>query len=202
MAATERVPRDLLNHWRTLIYHRPADVLRRLRVVENRLADAQMAPMVRRLRTGKLKKERESRDAALFTYLVGRALDQDMQYAPDESADYDFVVTWHMDEQQHYCPVQLKELVPADLNPTATLDDLLHGLRKYSGASKTVLAIRLNRRGSIDLASLKLPPIPFAELWFFWSGAPSTNVWYLLGDALGRPRPWSFPYPTGAASDA
>ena len=183
-----------INHWRTLDYHDPAHVLRRLRAVENRLA-GDLAPMVRRLRTKEFKKERESRDAALFTYLVGRAHGVEMRYAREEAADYDFVVTWRADGQLHFCPVQLKELIPADLNPEATLDGLLRGLHHYA-ASKTVLAVRLNRRGVIDLAALKLPPIPFAELWLFWAGPLETGKWYLHGDALGNLGQWEFDYPT------
>jgi len=172
-------------------------VLRRLRVVENQMAyaDERLGPMVRRLRTREYKKEREWRDAAMFTYLVSLVHGVEMRYLTEEAADHDFVVTWHADQHQHFCPVQLKELVPEDLNATATLDDLLHGLRKYGGTTKTVLAIKLNRRGSIELGALKVPPIPFAELWFFWAGEPSTNEWFLWGDALTRPRPWTFPYP-------
>jgi len=193
-----RVERDTLNRWRALTPHDPAQVLRRLRAVENEMAyaDERLGPMVRRLRTREYKKEREWRDAALFTYLVGLAQGVDARYLTEEATDYDFVVTWRGEQVQHFCPVQLKELVPEDLNAKATLDDLLHGLKKYGGATRTVLAIKLNRRGRIQLGGLKLPPITFAELWFFWAGAPSTNELFLWGDALTRPRPWSFPYPT------
>src|SRR5437870_13468265 len=102
--------------------------------MENWLADERMAPMVRRLRTPGLRKQRESRDAAIFTYLVGRALSVEMFFAREEAADYDFVVRWRANGQLHFCPVQLKELIPADLNPVATLDGLLRGLHGYGGA--------------------------------------------------------------------
>lgn len=186
-----------VNHWRTLRHHDPAHVLRRLRAAERALADAlrDADDKVRRLRTTELNKYREWRDAALFTYGMGLALNARVGYATEATGDYDFVTAWTRGDEAFFCPVQLKELVPADLNPGATLDGLLLKLRKYAGPTQTVLAIRLNRRGQLNLAR-GWPPVPFAQLWFFWASAPDGNEWSIYGDALGAPQQWAFDYPT------
>ncbi|MGH2611308.1 MAG: hypothetical protein ACRDHF_19690, partial [Tepidiformaceae bacterium] len=116
-----------INQWRTLTYHDPAHVLRRLRAVEQALAARlrHAEDRVRRLRTTGLKRYREWRDAALFTYGMGLALGARVGYATEATSDYDFVAAWVEGDTPHFCPVQLKELVPADLNPGATLDGLL-----------------------------------------------------------------------------
>ncbi len=184
-----------INHWRTLHYHDPAHVLRRLRASEHELATVQMDDKVRWLRTTELNQYREWRDAALFTYGMGLAMGVPMGYATEATGDYDFVAGWVEGDTAHFCPVQLKELVPEDLNRGATLYGLLLKLRKYPGPTKTVLAVRLNRRGQINL-DRDWPPVPFAQLWFFWASAPGAARWSIYGDALGTPGQWAFDYPT------
>jgi hypothetical protein len=186
--------RDQLRHWGTLTYHDPARILRDLRVLEHEIASIK-DDKVRRLRTPTLKKYREWRDAALFTYGMSVAHERPMGYATEESSDYDFVVAWIQDNQQYFCPVQLKELVPADLNPRATLQDLLGNLPNYSPGTDTVLAVRLNRRGKMDLKALTMPTIPFKQLWFFWAASPDGNRWTIYGDALKEPGQATFDYP-------
>lgn len=79
-------------------------------------------------------------------------------------------------------------------NPDATVEGLLGRLKKY-GPTRTVLAIRLNRRGQLNL-DRAWPTVPFAQLWFFWASAPDAEKWSIYGDALGTPRQWEFAYPT------
>ncbi len=193
----QRVSDINTNHWRTLYYHDPAHVLRRLRATKRELANAlrDADNKVRCFRTTELNQYREWRDAALFTYGMGLATGVPVGYATEATSDYDFVTAWVDGDTAHFCPVQLKELVPAERNPEATLDGLLLELRKYAGPTQTVLAIRLNRRGRVDLAR-EWPPVPFAQLWFFWASAPDSSEWSIYGDALGTPRQWAFDYPT------
>jgi len=186
--------REQLNHWGTLTYHDPARILRDLRALEHEVASIK-DDKVRRLRTPTLKKYREGRDGALFTYGMGVAQERPMGYATEESGDYDFVVAWIQEGQQHFCPVQLKELVPADLNPRATLEDLLANLPTYSPGTDTVLAVKLNRRGKMDLKTIRMPAIPFRQLWFFWAAAADGNRWSIYGDALKEPGESRFDYP-------
>ncbi len=186
---------DLLNHWRTLTFYDPAKILRDLKALERDLG-AIDDPTVRRLRTPGLKKYREWRDAAIFTYGMGVAQGKEMLYATEESSDYDFLVAWRQEDEHVICPVQLKELVPADLNSDATLDNLLEKLPIYSPGSETVLAVKLNRRLKISLAGMTMPPIPFKQLWFFWSATPDGSRWGIYGDALTQPGQAEFEHPT------
>lgn len=187
---------DEINLWRTLTYHDPATILRRLRTLEHELADVAMEERVRRLRTPGLKTYREARDAALFVLGMGLGKAVTMLYAPFERSDYDFVATWVEDDTQHFAPVQLKELVPADLNPRASLQDLLESLSGERPESSTVLAIKLNRRDRIDLQGLVIPRLPYSQLWMFWASSPDAGNWHLYGDALATPGYFAYQYPT------
>lgn len=187
--------RVLLNHWRTLQYHDPAEVLRRLRVLEVEFSDVEMDPKLRSLRTSGLKKYRERRDAAVFTYGMGLGKVVAMEYATEESSDYDFVAKWSEGDTQHFCPVQLKELVPEDLNPTTSLSELMAGLTNYSAKTATVLAVKLNRRSSLELPTKV--DVAFSQLWFFWASAPDSARWCTYGDVLQNPEFFAFDYPEG-----
>lgn len=187
---------DLTNHRRTLKYHDPWHILRKLRRLEVELADVQLDTKVRKLRMPTLNKYREWRDAALFTYGMRVLQSYRIVFATEAARDYDFVTAWRGKGESFYCPVQLKELVPADLNPDANLEQLLKGLAKYSGPSDTVLAVRLNRAGALDLASASFPPVPFKQDMVFLGSAPNSARWCLYGNALGTPVQVEFEYPT------
>jgi hypothetical protein len=190
------VVNDEINLWRTLTYHDPATILRRLRTLEHELADVDMEERVRRLRTPGLKTYREARDAALFVVGMGLGKGVRMLYTPFERSDYDFVATWNEGNTQHFSPVQLKELVPADLNPTASLEGLLTALKDERAKTSTVLAIKLNRRGRIQIEGLQMPKLPYSQLWLFWASSPDGNNWYLFGDMLTSPGYFAYEYPT------
>jgi hypothetical protein len=154
---------------------------------------------VRAFRTNELNKFREWRDAALFTYGVGLAQGTQVAYATEATDDYDFVTRSLEGTKVSFCPVQLKELVPANLNPTATLDGLLLGLKKY-GRTQTVLAVLLNRRGQVNLRRA-WPAVPFAQLWFFCATSPGADKWMISGDALSQVGMWEFDYPAPGEED-
>jgi hypothetical protein len=185
-----------LRAWRQLKYHDPEPVLRKLREVEFRVLDANLPPNVRHLRTNELKSLRESRDAALFTLGIAEALGTKVLLAPVEAADYDFVTAWGEGDTLHFCPVQLKEWVPEELNPTVGLPDLFASIaRSYPTSSETVVAVHVNRVGTLDVPSLEIPPLPVAELWLFGAVREDQSEWVIVGDLLGEPRQHSFRYP-------
>jgi hypothetical protein len=187
--------RQQLNHWKKLEYHDPAEILKRLRALEIELADVQMDDRVRRLRTAELKRYREWRDAALFLYGLGLAQGRKIYYATLEESDYDFVASWIEDTTQHFCPVQLKELPPADLNSRVDLEKILAGSVKDPRPTSTVLAVRLNRRGHIELKGLRVPQ-NWKQVWFFWASGPNSSNFTVYGDALNDPGQYSFDYPS------
>jgi len=164
--------------------------------LEVELADIEMDERVRRLRTSGLKQYREWRDAALFLYGLGLEQGRDIQYATLEEADYDFVARWPQDGAFHFCPVQLKELPPSDLNSKADLEQIIAGSTKDPRPTSTVLAIRLSKAGRIDLAGVRISSVPWNQVWFFWASAPNSTRWTVYGDALSNPGQFTFDYPT------
>jgi hypothetical protein len=123
-------------------------------------------------------------------------------FAPYEAEDFDAVTRWVLDGQPFYCPLQLKELPPADLNEHATLTALLDSLDRYHGSTDTVLAIRLSRKPEIDLVTLRVPAAPFAEVYVFWANAPYSASFILYGDLKQSPTAFEFAYPTSSPDAA
>ena len=185
--------RAWLNEAKKLAYRDPSVVLRELRSIELAIASSGISPQVRHLRTNDLKKVRELRHAALFCYGMSRCIEQPVYFAPIEAADYDFVATWG--EMKHFAPVQLKELVPEELNETSTVQGLVDRLTKYSSSDLTV-AIFLNRRGQFSPTELCLPRLHIAALWFVFAIAPDQSKWQLVGDFMEAPAATTFAYPS------
>ena len=185
-----------IREWRTLKYYDPARVLKALRAAELALAEVPMDPDVRALRTGRLKGEREARNAAIFSFGMSQHLGIPVFVSPTEAADYDFVTTYAFEGVQHFTPVQLKELVPADRNPTTSLPALLEKLKQLPPNTGTALALLLNREGRTDLPLEAFKGIPYDEMWLFWAASPDLSTWRIYGDVLASPRITDFPYPT------
>ena len=114
-----------INEWKKLEYFDPAEILLRLRNVEVQL---DMPDDIRALRTNSLKEFREGRDAALFSLGLSVALGTPVRFARHEASDYDFVVAAQLGDTLHLSPVQLKEWVPAELNPKQSREDILKGV--------------------------------------------------------------------------
>ncbi|MBL8998774.1 MAG: hypothetical protein JNL44_15785 [Gemmatimonadetes bacterium] len=185
-----------VNAWRRLRYLEPTRVLVALRTVEKALAGEPIDEKVARLRTANLKPERESRDAALLTCGLRARLGVPVYYAPVEDSDHDFVVRIDAATGQFFTPVQLKELVPNDLNPDASLEQLVAQLRKRHAATDTVLAIRLNRNGRTDLSPTLFEDLPYSEVWLFWAASPDAQDWRLYGNMRAAPVLTEYQYPT------
>ena len=182
--------------WQSFDYTDPAGYLRRFRAVERELTDRLRGvdPDVLALRTDELNRFRELRSAALFTYGMGLALGARIDFADEEDEDYDFMTKRVDGDTDQFCPVQLKELPPADRNAELTVEGLLGDLPTKYGPTETVLAVRLSRAGQVNL-DRDWPRVPFAQLWFFWASAPDSAEFSIYGDALETPRQWAFDYP-------
>ena len=105
-----------INAWSKLQFHDPEPVVKKLRMVQAEFVPQLTDERIRNLRTPDLKPEREARDAAIFSYGMGKALNTKVLMARKESSDYDFVTCWRLGDALNFCPVQLKELPPAELN--------------------------------------------------------------------------------------
>lgn len=176
-----------------LEYRDPADLLRRFRSIEIQFPRDLPDP-IRHLRTNELKHCREIREAALFCYGMSCRIGQSVYFSPDERADHDFVAMYVSAGVQHFLPVQLKELVPEQLNPAATIDDIVAGLGKYRSDHLTV-AVHLNRVGRFCPPAHRIPALQIAALWFYWATVPDQSEWCLFGDVLGVPQASCFAYP-------
>ena len=192
---SDRTPVNTQLHaWGRLTYRDPEPLLRDLRTLEIASASWDLNPKVHRLRTADLKTVREGRNAAIFSHGMASVAGSKVYFADSEDSDYDFVTHWLVGEERHYCPVQLKELVPNDLNPHATLTGLFEGLAKYQ-QTETVLAVLLNRPVQMALTELPPPARRFSQVWLFWGASADGRQWKLQGDVLGTPAIYDFFYP-------
>jgi hypothetical protein len=183
--------------WYGFSYYDPKGVLLKLREIEQRFAGHGIDEKIFRLRTNDLRGIREGRVAAIFSYGISTAvLGAPVRIASVEKEDFDFLVCTEKGNEVIFTPVQLKELAPADLNPTASLDTEIAKLGRYVSSSDLVVAFHLNREQRVDFSSLHIPPLPIAELWFFGALSADNSKWILHGNALHSPKTYTFGYPT------
>jgi hypothetical protein len=178
-----------------LDYRDPVPFLVQLRQFERKLALSETPEKVRAMRTNRLKEWRETREAAIFCYLMGQRTQRTIYLARGENQDYDFVASWLDQDTLNYAPVQLKELVPATLNPSLSIEGVISGLSKYVDSKNLTVAIHLNQRGRFMLSELQIPDLAIAGLWMFGAVAPDQSSWGLWGDFLTSPSESVHEYP-------
>jgi hypothetical protein len=114
--------------------------------------------------------------------------------AKSESQDYDFVASWITGDTRSFAPIQLKEVVPAERNPVASIQKTIDALQsKYVDSLGLTVAIYLNQQVHFDPSSLRIPKLKIAALWVF--GGLGDSTWGLWGDFLDQPIGTSFEYP-------
>lgn len=189
----KRPPRE----WSTYSYYDPRGVLVELRKLELALAEKPVAfdEKVLRLRTGKLRIWHERRQAAIFSYGMASVLDTSIRIAPVESEDFDCIACWTRGDEQVFTPIQIKELVPADLNPTTDLNAELQKLTKYVRSHDLVVAFHVNRRLQLDFSNIVIPQLAISQLWLFGSVSPNGSEYMIYGDVLSSPAYHTFSYP-------
>lgn len=171
----------------------PEPYLVKLREIEYDVAASNTPERIKSLRTNGLKEWREARDAALFCYGMSQRIGQTVYFARSESQDYDFVATWMVGSVQHLAPVQLKEVVPAHINPKTSLNQVLASLTKYVDSSELTVAVRINQR--LEPNTIVLPQANIAALWIFGAVTPDQSEWALWGNFLEQPAANTFRYP-------
>jgi len=179
-----------------LQYVEPRSVLVELRRIERSL-NADVPPAVRHLRTNKLKPLRELREACLFCYGWEQIDGQSLGVARAESQDYDAVASWASDQHRYFAPIQLKEVVPEQLNSTTSVQSVINGLQKYVDSENLTVVIHLNRviKG-FDPTTLVIPPLSIAALWIFGAISADQSRWAIWGNFLETLRFGEFTYPT------
>jgi hypothetical protein len=194
------MPRIRLREFQRLKFKDPKPYLIRLREIEREVAVSTLPEEVKELRTNSLKPHRELRQAALFCYGMGQRLGQTVYLAPSEQQDYDFVATWVSKVTRHwtrhYSPVQLKEVVPHDRNPSASIQGIVNELSKYADSAELTVAIHVNQNSHFDPRALRVPPLKIAALWAFGALSADQREWGLWGNLLVTPEGTPFQYPT------
>jgi hypothetical protein len=179
-----------------LEFRLPAPFLTQLRQIELHLVESELPRPVRELRTNSLKTWREAREAALFCHGLGQRLDTTVLFAREEARDHDFIAASVISGVRHVVPVQLKEVVPADLNPSASMQRVLDSLAKYTDSADLTVAIYLNQCGRFDPANVRVNPLSIGSLWIFGAISEDLSEWAIWGDFLQRPFGTRFAYPT------
>jgi hypothetical protein len=173
-----------LRSFSALKYRDPVPFLVKLRQLEVRMLEADLPDHVRALRTNKLKKWRELREAALFCYFIGQRGKTPVYLAEGESQDFDFVAVCQGSETIEYTPVQLKEVVPTNTNPDAALEPVLASLIKYTDSTDLAVVIHLNQVTHFNPKDVLIPKLTIGSLWMFGAISEDQEHWGLWGDFL------------------
>lgn len=184
---------------RKLQFRDPQSFLLYLRRVEVEIALSDSSSRVKSLRTNQLKEAREQREAALFCEGMSQRIGRAVYFASHEDQDFDFVASWAIGDSQHLAPVQLKEVVPASLNPSATIGSVIHSLEKYTDSSDLIVAIHLNQAGRFEPEALRLHHLKLASVWVFAAATADQSLWNLWGNFTeDGPYGTQFSYPAQA----
>ena len=178
-----------LNETSKLAFRDPAPFLARLRQLEPKVAISRLSANASSLRTNSLKQWKQLREAAIFCVGMGARMGRKVYLAKSESLDYDFIARWVSDDTQHFAPIQLKEVVPHEINPLASAQatiDLLPS--KYVDSKDLTIAVYLNRVTRFDPAALCVPQMEVAALWVFGGLSGGKSQWGLWGDFLDDPK--------------
>jgi hypothetical protein len=190
---------DRTREWKDLHRIDPAFFLREIRKVEAGLSP-NLDPRIRALRDRGQEHFLEARQGCLFCYGMSQKLGVTVSFIPVERQDYDGVAVWLDGDIERYCPLQLKELVPAKLNPNDTINARLAALKKYRDSADLVVAIHHTRTGRIEPNDIHIPTdVSLAGIYVFAATSADQTRWALLGDFTKDRDEWTileFDYPT------
>jgi hypothetical protein len=180
-----------------LKYRDPRVVLVDMRRAEATIAASDAPFAVKNLRTRELRPLRELREACTFCYGMTECTGQKFFVAHAEAQDYDAVATWIVGDCQSFAPIQIKEVVPHEVNPVASVQHVIEGLQKYVNSEDLTVAIHLNRIVSgFNPAEIVVPPLKIAALWMFGAIAADQSRWAIWGNFLDDLQAREFSYPS------
>jgi hypothetical protein len=188
---------DRTRSFAQLKYRDPREVLVDLRRAELTVAASDASFKVKNLRTRDLRPLRELREVCLFCHGMTECTGQKFFVAHAEAQDFDAVAMWILDDLQSFAPIQIKEVVPHEVNPSASVRDVVEGLRKYTDSHDLTVAIHLNRvvKG-FNPFELVVPSLKIAALWMFGAIAPDQSKWAIWGNFIDEVQAREFDYPT------
>lgn len=167
-----------------LSFKDPEKVLAWLRWVEESLPLEDIPEKIRMLRTREMHPFLELRQAALFCFGLSSAMSTPVSFAMHENSDYDVISSFERDGKRLFAAIQLKEVVPHELNPEASLQAGLDKLRKYADSKDLIVAFHLNRRCTLDLNEIRPPVGVVAEIWIVSATNEAMTEWALIGNIL------------------
>jgi hypothetical protein len=179
-----------------LQYRDPRAVLVDLRRADLTVAASEAPFAIKKLRTRDLRSLRELREACTFCYGMTECTGQRFLVAHAEAQDYDAVATWVVGDLQNFAPIQIKEVVPHEVNPAASVQQVVEALQKYASSEDLTVAIHLNRvvKG-FNPADILVLPLKIAALWMFGAIAPDESRWAIWGNFLDELQAGEFSYP-------
>jgi hypothetical protein len=179
-----------LREFSKLAYFDPAIILRNAREFE-KSSLVQLAPAnIRKLRTNLLKPGRKMIDAALFCLGMTEHLGTMVSFCPKEDQDFDFITRRLENNEDRFCLIQLKELVSAELNSLATIEEIIAKLSKYKDSKDVVLVLKIHRNIHFDSKNISLPDdFGFGGFWVFSSVTKDKSKFRLWGDFLNAKEP-------------
>ena len=188
------------NRFSNLIYIEPkrGSWMSTLDSVRHSILPGAKSPRARRPET---KSELEFRQAALFA-LARASLtgDATLKFAmvPEVDDSVDTVFRTGSDPYRYEC-VQLKEIVPGDVDPQQTLESLLESLRRRYGTGETLsIAIHLNRNLVTTLGSTATTSLPAITFWLF--GLCARNRGFVVRDPFATFEVYEFDIPNPPSS--
>lgn len=188
--------RDRARAFRELKYYDPRQVLVELRRQERLIAESDAPASVKQLRTNELKPIRELRELCLFCYGWSQIDGQNFNVGHAEAQDFDGVAMWVVGNNQHFAPIQIKEVVPRELNPTASIQAVVNGLTKYVDSEDLTVVVHLNQVTKFSPLELRVPPLKIAALWVFAAINVHQTKWVIWGNFLEKLRWGEFAHPT------
>jgi len=187
----KKAPRE----WRTYEYFDPEVILPRLQKIRKIISTSSTPDKVANLRTNTLSSEREAWDAAIFCYLMSKAMNRKLYFSKVESADYDSIFMLKHEKSVSYFPVQMKELVPNEINSGATLQSIINKLEIYTNSPELTVGIKLNRNENFNFSTLKTDKAKVAEIWCFGSITKNESKWGLYGNLLSNHKNYEYELP-------
>ena len=184
--------------WEKLVFEDPEEVLRQLRTLEIYVTLSDLSNREKALRTNKLRRLREGRQAALFaTGLIALNGYDNLEFALFENADYDAIFRRIENDTPIYYPVQLKEVVPKKWNPKAEFRNIVEKLSKYSDSHDLIVAVYHSQAIENPQRKLTIPKdLNIAALYVYGCCSMDQSEWYIFGDLMSDDiRETKFKYP-------
>lgn len=185
-----------LREWAALEYFDSERALVNLGTLEEKVISSDLPQKAKGLRTRELRPFGERRQAALFCYGMSCVIGTPVAHAHVEREDYDCVARFVRNDTVNFCAVQLKELVPPQVNAETELEAELAKLSKYTNSQNLTVAVYINRPIRLDSPPALPSNLKLGGLWLYGSVTPDCSRWMIYGDLLAEPTMYEFAYPT------